>query len=392
MAKSVFSPGHGRVILRDIINRKSGSAYENRSYIEAAAGWLALAQDATPHGGASAAYSIIRGGWQPSYLETTGYIIDTMFDYAAYAQDGAYRNRAVRMADWLVDCQLENGAFQGGTIAHKPVPRVFNTGQIMIGLLRAYRETRDERYLISSKKAAEWLLSVQDRDGSWRSYNLWPEVPTYNTRVAWPLIELGLLVDCKGYVEGGRRYLQWAVFKQLPNGWIEGNDTKQLRGGLTHFLAYTASGFLESGKLLRDQAYIEAAQRFGDAILEVFQRDGKLVATYDHKWHGCYRFCCLTGNAQISVLWLQLYELTNDAKYLYAACSMNTSLKSEIDLENRNPGIRGALKGASPIWGKYMRFSYPNWATKFFLDALLLEELVRGQHARSETCLRRTLG
>ncbi|MBC8072612.1 MAG: hypothetical protein IAG13_30100, partial [Deltaproteobacteria bacterium] len=33
---------------------------------------------------------------------------------------------------------------------------------------------------------------------------------------------------------------------------------------------------------------------------------------------------------------------------------------------------RGAIKGSHPIWGGYSPFTYPNWATKFFVDALLL--------------------
>ncbi|MGF1595582.1 MAG: hypothetical protein ACFCVK_01410 [Acidimicrobiales bacterium] len=36
------------------------------------------------------------------------------------------------------------------------------------------------------------------------------------------------------------------------------------------------------------------------------------------------------------------------------------------------PEIRGAIKGSHPIWGRYAPLGYPNWATKFFLDALLL--------------------
>jgi hypothetical protein len=35
--------------------------------------------------------------------------------------------------------------------------------------------------------------------------------------------------------------------------------------------------------------------------------------------------------------------------------------------------VRGAIKGALPFNGAYERFSYPNWATKFFADALMME-------------------
>jgi hypothetical protein len=31
----------------------------------------------------------------------------------------------------------------------------------------------------------------------------------------------------------------------------------------------------------------------------------------------------------------------------------------------------GAIKGSHPIWGGYDPFRYPNWAAKFFADALM---------------------
>ncbi len=47
-------------------------------------------------------------------------------------------------------------------------------------------------------------------------------------------------------------------------------------------------------------------------------------------------------------------------------------VKSKQDLTNSNPGIKGAIAGSFPLWGNYMTFVYPNWASKFFIDALML--------------------
>ena len=44
------------------------------------------------------------------------------------------------------------------------------------------------------------------------------------------------------------------------------------------------------------------------------------------------------------------------------------------DIEIRNKRIRGAIAGSSPLWGSYQKFAFPNWATKFLLDSLLLLE------------------
>jgi len=31
----------------------------------------------------------------------------------------------------------------------------------------------------------------------------------------------------------------------------------------------------------------------------------------------------------------------------------------------------GALPGSFPLWGRYEKFAFPNWGTKYFVDALL---------------------
>jgi hypothetical protein len=43
--------------------------------------------------------------------------------------------------------------------------------------------------------------------------------------------------------------------------------------------------------------------------------------------------------------------------------------------ERSGPGDRrGALPGSFPIWGRYAPLQYPNWATKFLADSLMLRE------------------
>ncbi|NIR46494.1 MAG: hypothetical protein GWN83_21255, partial [Gemmatimonadetes bacterium] len=63
---------------------------DNRFHAEEAVSWIERAQDATPDGGVSRAYSVgwtahaNARGWQNSYPETTGYIIPTILDCADY--------------------------------------------------------------------------------------------------------------------------------------------------------------------------------------------------------------------------------------------------------------------------------------------------------------------
>ncbi|MDV7395274.1 hypothetical protein RZS08_28055, partial [Arthrospira platensis SPKY1] len=40
---------------------------------------------------------------------------------------------------------------------------------------------------------------------------------------------------------------------------------------------------------------------------------------------------------------------------------------------DEDPVVQGAIPGSAPIWGAYSRFEFPNWAAKFFADALIME-------------------
>ena len=48
-------------------------------------------------------------------------------------------------------------------------------------------------------------------------------------------------------------------------------------------------------------------------------------------------------------------------------------VKRRHRLSEPDPAIRGAVAGSFPIWGRYSMFEFPNWAAKFFADALMME-------------------
>jgi hypothetical protein len=53
-------------------------------------------------------------------------------------------------------------------------------------------------------------------------------------------------------------------------------------------------------------------------------------------------------------------------------------LKSLQVVDTADPALDGAIPGSFPLFGEYMRAGYPNWATKYFIDALLLRCTERG--------------
>ena len=154
----------------------------------AAIDWLCRAQDVAPDGGVSAGFHL-KDGWLPSYPETTGYIACTFFDQADAQVRPDLERRAWRMIDWLLTLQLEGGGFPGqfGTRSRGPI--VFNTGQILFGLVRAAERDRGRHDLREAAvRAAGWLVDVMDSDGAWRRHTHGRVVHSYNSRTAWALL------------------------------------------------------------------------------------------------------------------------------------------------------------------------------------------------------------
>jgi hypothetical protein len=118
----------------------------------------------------------------------------------------------------------------------------------------------------------------------------------------------------------------------------------------------------------------EPAVRLLQLQRELDVPDGFLAGRLKSDWAEAVPWCCLTGSAQMSILWLKLYRLTGEARYREAGRRINRYLKATQDLASDNEGIRGGIAGPYPIGTGYNRYQMLNWAAKFFADALLLEE------------------
>lgn len=380
-----FYPAHLRVIAEDFsrapylrsrdLGKYTGGFDRTRDtsvHLEAAVRWLCRAQDVPGDRGVSTAYTFA-AGWMASYPETTGYIVPTLFDYAEHSGLEEYRSRAVEMADWLVSIQLGDGSFQAGPVDVDPQPSVFNTGQILLGLVRAFAETGGEHYRESANRAGDWLAQVQDPDGAWRQFAYYGIPHVYYTRVSWALLELFSLTGRDPHGEAALAQLAWALGQQADNGWFRNNSFDGASNPFTHNIVYAAEGFLGAGVAANRPEYIRAAEKVAAALFRKFEVEKFLPGDLDEDWTSGAGYSCLTGNAQLSGLLLNLYGMNDDERYLNTALKLNEYLKSGQRLTGGNTGIEGGIRGSDPVWGSYLPYSYPNWAVKFFVDALLLE-------------------
>ncbi|MFH2108810.1 MAG: hypothetical protein ABII93_09095 [Chrysiogenia bacterium] len=358
--------------------------------------WLE-ASCAQGKGGSCSHYDLFKGKWLHPFPETTGYIIPTLYDYADFSGEKRFTELATGLADWLGEVQLENGGCMQGSFDPKKGKTeavVFNTGQNIFGFLRAFKETGKQKYLDNAVRAGAFLLNSADAHGVWDKNLLRGLQHTINSRVSWSLLELDRLAPNPEYVRVAKANLDWTVAQQTENGWFH-NGTSQ-PGGLpnTHFLSYTCEGLLQSYRILKNKDYLQAAEKTARRMLEIFNSRGMLFAFWNENWrnHGKYlrwtpgRFVCLTGCAQIATVWMWLFEETGDSTWRAGAFKMLDHLKALQDISSQNEGIRGGIKGSFPLYGSYSAFKYPNWAAKFFADALLLKiKLKNVVETRSDT-------
>jgi hypothetical protein len=336
--------------------------------------WVYRAQDAGTDRGVSHSYELGRG-WLPSYPETTGYLIPTLLNWSLVSGDGEARRRALEMAAWECSIQFPEGGIQASVIGRGDRPVVFNTGQVLFGWVAAYRASGDETYLDAASRGTAWLVRTLGDGETWTSHGNLGEDRShaYNARVTWGVLEVLRLRPDPGVEAAMRRTLDWVLAREVGPGWFDRNCLTDDRRPLLHTIAYTAQGLLESGLLLEAPAYVDAARRTADALLGVLSADGRLAGRFDRDWHGAARWACLTGIAQTAIVWHRLFALSGEERYAEGARRAGAYLRSVQHLAERHPGIRGALAGSYPVWGDYCRYRCPNWATKFALDAYLLE-------------------
>jgi len=337
--------------------------------------WILDAQRAD--GGIAAYYSLLTG-YSESYPEVTGYIIPTLYDYALATGDQRARAAAERATSWLLSLQLPSGAFPGGLHGASAAPSVFNTGQILQGLVRAHVETRSAEILRCATAAGDWLAQTQQPDGAWSGPGAYQEVAhTYYSMVSWALAQLAANSADSPYASAAERNIDWVLTNAKPSGWIDGINL-QGHPAYLHFIAYVIQGVLECGILRHRENAIRAAGKAAWVLLRRFETHKFLFGTYGPDFKGGLRFTCLTGNAQMSCVWLRLFEVTGDLRYLNAALKMNEMLKQLMPTRGRR-GVVGGVAGSSPIWGAYQPLRYISWGCKFFADALLLEQRLMHQ-------------
>ena len=390
--------GHPAFLLSQAFDRERNlrCGFTDEDHLRAAAQWLAAAQDLQSDGGVAGRYQLNRG-WTSSYPETTGYIVPT-FLALSRAQPGAgFRERAARAVEFLLPLQLPDGGFPGLEIAdNRTAPSPFNTAQILHGLTAWHRETGDDEVRVAAERAVRWLLSVQDPDGAFRRHFYGELAATYSAYLACRLAEWGDYAADRAALAAASRHLDWTLAQHRPNDWIAlaGFDDEQHQAdeAFTHTIAYTLAGILSTAEALGRSDGIAAANAAAERLARRLELSRFLPGLIGSDWRGRSRYTCLTGNCQMALIWFRLHSLSRNLRLVNAALKAIDLVKLAQPMRNPNPGLCGGIPGSDPIHGSYIEGAVPNWAAKYFIDALLEKQRVLSELRTEPTRLAATAG
>ena len=365
-------------LMHHLIGNGLSKPYADERHLAEAMNWLCRAQDACQGQGVSAVYDL-RKGWDVAYPETSGYIMATYLAYAEMMGDRTYIDRAIRIGDWETSIQTAGG----GILSHpdRAITRVFNTGQVILGWCALYEATKNAAHLDAARKAGHYLVRIQERDGSWVQ-DTYCGARTYHARVDWSLLRLSALSGDSRFAQAAARNIAWVLRQQRPNGWFANcgfnNDDP-----IMHVIVYTLRGLLEchltNDSAIREMDLLSAVIRSADALCDAVEQDPVrgipwLVPTsYDPEWKSADRHSCLTGNAQFACFLYRLARHRNNERYRHTADKVLNATLATVLIDTPFPQINGALAGSYPFYLGYHRLSYPNWATKFLADALMMK-------------------
>jgi hypothetical protein len=377
---SCLYPPNALVILKNATSLLFGQQWNNyilkhhkkyKDLAMKALNWLKHSQDKIGSGGVGC-YEMYR--WTKGYPEVTGYIIPTFWDAYHVFKDEDLKKRAIRMADWELGIQMKEGGWEGFYEGDGQPPVIFNTGQVLRGLIRTYKETNDKKYLDSAIKGADWIVRTQDPDGSWTTTNFKQMKRVYDTYVTAPLAELYQITNNPAYKESCILNCDFVLRHQHANGWFELCDNTLLNNEapVTHTISYTIDGLIETGQRLDIKKYIDAGRLAADAVMHKAEILPVLPARLDKDWKKRANYVCNTGDAQLGIIMMRLYELTGESRYMNTALKLADFLAYIQDLNSVGEDRKGGITGSYPVWGMYCPLKYPSWASKYYIDLMFL--------------------
>jgi len=262
------------------------------------------------------------------YPEVTGYVIPTLLNFGKF-------ELALQLARWLISVQNKDGSWSdpSGETSY-----TFDSGQVLKGLLAVLPRLPEAEDAI--RRGCEWMLAQIKPDGrvttpdkgSWilpGGEEVSENIHLYTLEA---LRNAGMLFNEPRYIEAVER----ASAYYLAQPALTRFNT------LSHFHAYVLEALVDLG-------HPDTAADGMDEVERLQRKDGSIPAYPDVSW------TCSTGIAQYAVIWYKLGKRRPAEKAL--GCLSR--------IQNRLGGFFGSYgRGAN-----YFPDEEISWAVKFALDA-----------------------
>lgn len=355
------------------IQKTSTRLRDDQVHLEAAVAFILRSIDHGKGRASSKGYRVGKG-WLPPYRETSGYLIPTLLNLAEHLGRPELAAIGERIGEWLSEVQEPNGGFIEHDLRQNTVPIVFNTGQILHGLNALVLRRGRQDLIANARRAGDFLVASADETGSFVRNEHYDMAHAYNVRSAWALLTLGRSLGDKTYESVALANADWTVAQQSDNGFFRNNIFQPGWNANTHGIAYVLQGLLEMHCISGRDSYLTAVRRTADRIVSIYGAKRYLVSEIGENWDFRSSHLCLTGYAQLAIVFFKLYGLDGDKRYLNAGLNLLDDVAATQDVTARASPHYGGIKGSLPIYGRYAPLQYPNWATKFFIDALLAKQ------------------
>lgn len=309
--------GHAKARLKQAARSVSSRGGRALSAPALALAWLRRHELAT--GGVA-----VHSGNVGAYPEVTGYLVPTLLEYGERAM-------ATRLVEWLICAQAGDGSYA----SEDGVPHVFDTGQVLRGLLAGIPvvpQARDAAF-----RTARYLVS-QMVDGGARGFGprYKGDIPeTVHLYVLPALVRASEVLDDPELRQAALRCLDY--YTAHPDFLATDH--------LTHFLAYEIEALIDLGRADQARSVLER--------MASFQRsDGGVRGVGRRRW------VCSPGLAQLAICW-------------YKTGAHEPADRAMAWLERRQSSA-GGFRGSYGLGAAYFPRLELSWAVKFYLDAHLL--------------------
>ncbi len=371
-------------------------ALSNKEHIRLALDWWSVTHDALDGKGFPTKFNVLHSyGLGPSYPETTGYTLNTLLALLRNRPFAFDEDRVATMTrnsyDWLASIQFENGAWTGGHAAlhNYGKPSIFNTGQILLGMVDVYESLRDGTVKHAQfdgidlddlkdrcRRAAYFLKDQMQPDGTFATQYAYTDQPlTYYCRSMYGALNTGIVLGDQDLLQAIRPHYDWVASMQEPSGWINQWGFEK-DWAVMHRISYTLRGMLEAALHYQEERYFEVVTKGVDFLLAV-DREGfryaDLLPSYISR-NGKFRNeICPTGLSQLAIVLAKLPDQYQKPTYQHLLQNILSQTKHFQTRGFKNPMMNGALPGSFPLNGKYKSYDLLEWATKFFVDTILIK-------------------